>query len=60
MSEKHLTLQQAFEAVKKERPDVQPRYQLFEELLSIERDLFNNVNSMSHSDNYVPIILIPP
>eukprot|EP00474_Spongospora_subterranea_P002006 CRZ02464.1 hypothetical protein [Spongospora subterranea] len=60
MSEKKQTLRQAFNAVKKLRPTTQPRYQMFEELLALERDLFNGVNTMRHEDNYVPIIPVPP
>lgn len=60
MSEEGLTLRDAFAIVKKMRPETQPRFQMFEELLALERDLYNGVNTMTHEDNYVPIVLGPP
>jgi serine/threonine protein kinase len=53
------SLRTALGAVRDARPSVQPRFQLFDELLTLERDLFGH-NSVRHDANYVPIVLAPP
>ncbi len=58
IASKRFNLYESYNLLKKIRPIIQPRYQLFEELLELERFYFGK-NSMSHSDNYVPIILHP-
>lgn len=57
MNARSCTLKEAFDAVKKSRPCIQPRYQWFEQLMALERRLNNGVNTAEHEDNYVPILL---
>jgi len=58
MVEKQWTLSQAFDFVKQRRPQIQPRFQFFDQLLQLERELYEDrPNTMRHEDNYVPIIL---
>eukprot|EP01114_Cavostelium_apophysatum_P020162 TRINITY_DN6683_c0_g1_i2.p1 TRINITY_DN6683_c0_g1~~TRINITY_DN6683_c0_g1_i2.p1 ORF type:complete len:255 (+),score=44.40 TRINITY_DN6683_c0_g1_i2:466-1230(+) len=59
MKEKGFSLKEAFQTVKNRYPQIVPRYQLMQELLDLEKTLYGK-NSMSHEDNYVPIILGPP
>jgi protein-tyrosine phosphatase len=56
IASKRMNLAEAFNLLKKIRPIVQPRYQLFQELLELEK-IYYGENSMSHNDNYVPILL---
>lgn len=53
------SLRQALSVVRDARPSVQPRFQLFDELLTLERELIGH-NSVRHDANYVPIVLAPP
>jgi len=46
-------------AMIREKRTVEPRFQLFQELLDIETALFG-ISSTSHRANYVPIVLHPP
>jgi hypothetical protein len=59
MLSRHWSLRTALSAVRDARPSVQPRFQLFDELLTLERDIFGH-NSVRHDANYVPIVLAPP
>jgi len=59
MSEKKFSLKEAYRILKKKYPFISPRYQFFQELLDLELEI-RGENSMSHEDNYVPILLGPP
>eukprot|EP00808_Paulinella_micropora_P015353 g72.t1 len=53
------TLKEALDALRAARPCIQPRFQWFEELLELERNITGGFNSVSHADNYVPLALAP-
>jgi protein-tyrosine phosphatase len=58
MTEYRFTLKRALYLLKSKRSSVQPRYQFFQELMEQELRLFGS-NTVTHSDNYIPILLGP-
>eukprot|EP00457_Paulinella_chromatophora_P008484 gb/GEZN01008519.1/.p1 GENE.gb/GEZN01008519.1/~~gb/GEZN01008519.1/.p1 ORF type:complete len:296 (-),score=23.23 gb/GEZN01008519.1/:405-1292(-) len=54
------TLRQALDSLRAARPCIQPRFQWFDELLELERNVSGGLNSVTHADNYQPIALAPP